>query len=77
LSQDNENWNIPSQPCPVCGASAESRIWSRFANNAYTHIISKKHQIMGTITIPLVCTQCGFVQLFVDPTDFRDDQVPG
>ena len=60
-----------TQPCPGCGAAPQYRKWSRFVNSNYTHVISDKHTIAGSVMNPLVCTQCGYVQLFVDPTDFR------
>lgn len=75
MSQNVAKWNIPLQPCPVCGANTEYRIWAKFVNSSYTHIVSRKHHIVGSVTNPLVCTQCGYVQLFVDPEDFRDDQI--
>lgn len=59
------------QPCPVCNADPEYRIWSKFVNGSYTNIHSEKHKIIGSTPRPLVCTQCGYVQLFVDPEDFR------
>ncbi len=46
----------PPQPCPVCNADARYRTWSVFANNnsAYTHVVSNKHKMMGSTTVPLV-----------------------
>ena len=68
--------SLPGQlPCPVCGASPEARSWRNFvgsnSGNGYTNIISDKHSILGTRINPLVCSQCGYVQLFVNPQDFR------
>ena len=62
-----------TQSCPVCGAEPQNRTWSRFVSGNYTHIISEQHKIVGSILTPLVCTQCGYVQLFVDPNDFRKE----
>ena len=41
-------------------------------NMGYTNIHSKKHKVNGSRSQPLVCTVCGYVQLFVNPEDFRD-----
>ena len=66
----------PPQPCPVCNADARYRTWSTFASSvsAYTNVVSKKHKMMGSTTVPLVCTRCGYVQLFVNPEDFRVEE---
>ena len=58
-------------PCPVCGAAPEARSWRKFVGNSYTNILSDKHSVLGTTVDPLVCSQCGSVQLFVNPQDFR------
>jgi rubredoxin len=66
----------PQQPtnqemsCPVCGAEPAHRVWSQWIS--YGAIKSKKHKMSGSQTTPLVCTVCGYVQLFVNPEDFRD-----
>lgn len=62
------------QPCPVCNADPQYRIWSKFVNSSYTHVLSEKHKIVGSAPRPLVCTRCGFVQLFVNPEDFRSEE---
>ena len=62
------------QPCPACNADPQYRIWSKFVNSSYTHILSEKHKILGSAPRPLVCTRCGYVQLFVDPEDFRMEE---
>jgi hypothetical protein len=64
--------NPPPRPCPVCGAEPPYQIWSNFVHQQYAHISSKKHSMMGSQLAPLVCTICGYVQLFVNPEDFRD-----
>ncbi len=65
--------NKPSQPCPVCGAEPSYRVWSITLGSGYGHVIihSKKHKFNGSKATPLVCTVCGYVQLFVNPEDFR------
>ena len=65
----------PQQPCPVCGADPSSRIWSQCLSYGLT-IRSEKHRINGSRATPLVCTQCGYVQLFVNPEDFRKIPAP-
>lgn len=71
-----QNYTDPSSlpgrlPCPVCGAAPEARSWRNFVYAGYTKIVSDKHSVFGTDVVPLVCSQCGYVQLFVDPQDFR------
>ncbi|HEY4387125.1 MAG TPA: hypothetical protein VGN34_21930 [Ktedonobacteraceae bacterium] len=61
----------PAIPCPVCGAPPELRSWQRFANEQYQTIISPAHSMAGSKVQPLVCTSCGYVQLFVNAKDFR------
>ena len=61
----------PDVPCPVCGAEPHYRTWSYFMRTGEASIHSKKHNIVGVFPIPLVCTVCGYVQLFVNPEDFR------
>ena len=66
---------VPPYPCPVCSAPSEERGWQRFmgGDQTYTKILSEKHRFQGSIVRPLVCNQCGFVQLFVNPQDFRKE----
>ena len=71
MDQNTYTAAVPQQPCPVCSAPATERSWQRFLSSTYTHIISEKHHIQGSVVTPLVCSQCGFVQLFVNPEDFR------
>lgn len=66
--------NLSPLPCPVCGAEPQLREWSAFMGIQYTRIVSEKHKMIGTPLTPLVCTQCGYVQLFTDPQDFRVEQ---
>ena len=60
-----------TQPCPVCGAEPQNRTWSKLVYENYTKVRTPKHKMVGSSLTPLVCTQCGYVQLFVDPNDFR------
>lgn len=63
----------PGVPCPVCRAESQYRVWSRLiARNGAVTIRSPKHKVLGSEPTPLVCTVCGYVQLFVNPEDFRD-----
>lgn len=67
MSQDEQNSNVP--PCPVCNAQPEQRVWSSYINYG-AMIRSPKHRIGGSQVVPLVCTQCGYVQLFTNVDDF-------
>ncbi len=62
-----------TQPCPVCGAPPEEREWGEFLN---VRLRSEKHKVVGTSAMPLICMQCGNVQLFVNPQDFRQGAEP-
>src|SRR5450755_22574 len=62
---------VPLQPCPVCGASPQERSWRSFVSGAYLKVRSEKHSMVGSDMKPLVCHNCGFVQLFTNPADFR------
>lgn len=68
---DQFDQHTVTQPCPVCGAAPEERIWSEIINSSYFHLRSEKHKVVGSSATPLVCTQCGYVQLFVRPEEFR------
>ncbi len=63
------------QPCPVCGADPSSRIWSQ-QMTGFVVIRTEKHKHTGSRAKPLVCTVCGYVQLFVNPEDFRKIPAP-
>lgn len=56
-------------------ADASYRVWSQFIANYYVLLRSKKHKIAGSMPTPLVCTVCGYVQFFVNPEDFRDQDI--
>lgn len=63
----------PQTPCPNCGADPTQRRWSEFRPGyagTTVRISSPKHSYAGTVVVPLVCRQCGYVQLFVPPEDF-------
>ncbi len=62
---------VPQLPCPVCSAPPMEREWRSFVSSGYIKIVSKRHSVIGSNVAPLICTQCGFVQLFVNPQDFK------
>lgn len=62
----------PPVPCPVCGADSQYRVWRGYAGEGSVQIRSEKHAILGSVAKPLVCMVCGYVQLFVNPDDFRE-----
>ena len=64
-------------PCPFCGAEPRYRRVSSYLQRYPPAIWSDKHKIVGSRVFPLVCTQCGYVQDFVDPQDFRQEQTGG
>ena len=70
MTQENSNSNVGPQSCPSCGADRERIHVSKFVTT-YTKIRSVKHKNVGSQVTPYVCTQCGHVQLFVDPSDFQ------
>ena len=70
--------------CSICGAGSEKRKWSKTFATAYgagdillesggeqqSFWTGPKPKISKAS--PVVCTQCGYVQFFVKPEDFRD-----
>jgi hypothetical protein len=62
---------IPDEPCPICGANPACRIWSETAGYGFVSILSTTHAFTESRAKPLVCTACGYVQLFVNPDDFH------
>jgi hypothetical protein len=57
-------------PCPNC--HGENRVWRDTIAGEYPlRIRSDAHSIMGSPVQALVCTDCGYVQLFADPQDFN------
>lgn len=76
---------LPS--CSICGAGPEKRKWSKTSPGAYGSgrilLLSEKPPTFWqgsnaelSQASPVVCTQCGYVQFFVNPEDFRDDKSP-
>jgi hypothetical protein len=61
----------PVVPCPVCGAPPDLRTWQKLNYEQYARILSPAHSMLGSPIVPLVCTSCGYVQLFTNPLDFR------
>jgi hypothetical protein len=59
-------------PCPVCGAQPVYRIWGTTTGYGHVLVDARKRLFTASPAKPLVCTVCGYVQLFVDPADFRD-----
>lgn len=59
-------------PCPVCGAEPQQRTWTNLMNDSHFRPFSLKHSIVGSQVNLLVCTICGYMQLFADPEDFRE-----
>ncbi len=69
-------------PCSICGAGPEKRKWSKTFAGAYGagHILLVSSEQRGfwgsnpklSQASPVVCTQCGYVQFFVNPKNFRD-----
>ncbi len=57
-----------TQPCPVCGAAPAERAWGEFLN---VRLRSEKHKVVGTSATPLICMQCGNVQLYINPQEFH------
>jgi hypothetical protein len=81
----NDTPQITLPPCSICGAGPEKRKWSKtFAGGAYGAgdillVSGGEQQSFWTgpkpklsQASPVVCTQCGYVQFFVRPEDFRD-----
>jgi hypothetical protein len=68
-------------PCSICGAEAEKRKWCKTFSGSYGagHILlvsREQRSFWGSNpklsqANPVVCTQCGYVQFFVKPEDFR------
>jgi hypothetical protein len=56
----------------VCGAEAVYRIWGTTTGYGHVLVDSKKRLFTAAPAKPLVCTVCGYVQLFIDPDDFRN-----
>lgn len=62
--------------CPNCGVDGGNRTWRDITGgNAYVRgglrIRSDAHHFNGSEVVALVCKNCGYVQLFTDPQDFK------
>ena len=74
MDQNTYLSTVPQQPCPVCSAPFTERRWRKFAGGeGNVRILSPGHSLLGSVVSPLVCYQCGFVQLFVNAEDFRKE----
>lgn len=61
-------------PCPVCGAEPAYRVWGCTGDYVRVHSPLKKRSktlVMGLVK-SLVCSVCGYIQLFAEPADFQD-----
>jgi predicted nucleic-acid-binding Zn-ribbon protein len=62
--------------CPNCGAESAKREWTE-ANGGFgpyrapLKIKTDVHKNVGAVLKALVCKHCGYVQLFVDPLEFK------
>lgn len=71
--------SVPVVPCPVCGAEPAARLWFGMNSADYgMYGAGVVLQIGGSAFFPkllrtssLVCTGCGYVQLFVESQDLR------
>ena len=85
---NKENQPHPAlPPCSICGAGPEKRKWTQLSPGGYgsgqiTLFSEKKPTFWQGMSAelsqasPVVCTQCGYVQFFVNPEDFREDPSP-
>lgn len=63
--------------CPACGA--DKAFWKEARTNTGgdavisrpLRLFSKAHSWIGSEATAAVCTNCGYVMLYVDPLDFR------
>jgi hypothetical protein len=59
-------------PCPLCSVDGSFRQWRDIKGYGYDlKMLSDAHSIVGSDVSALVCTNCGNVQLFVNPADFK------
>ncbi len=87
MNKDNTTSHPILPPCSICGAGPEKRKWSQTFSGGYNAgsilLVASEHQSFWSGSrpkfsqaSPVVCTQCGYVQFFVNPGDFRDDKSP-
>lgn len=68
---------VPVVPCPVCGAEPAARLWlSTFRGAAGSGTVVLQFDSAAFFpkllrASSLVCTGCGYVQLFVDTGELR------
>lgn len=64
---------VPLVACPNCGADGKYRQWREVlpASGYKMKIRSDAHSYMGSDVSAIVCTNCGNLQLFVNPLDFQ------
>jgi predicted RNA-binding Zn-ribbon protein involved in translation (DUF1610 family) len=66
------NDSTTTYPCPNC--QGQYRVWRDVITRDGLCIRSDAHAIVGSPVQALVCTDCGYIQLFVDPQDFNKQQ---
>ncbi len=59
-------------PCPNC--HGEYRVWRDLLTEGGLRVRSDAHAIIGSPLQALVCTSCGYTQLFANPQDFNKQQ---
>jgi hypothetical protein len=69
MQTNEENTLIP--PCPSCGSDGSQREWKRtMAHGDTLRVESRAHRFLGAPVSSLVCKNCGYTMLFIDPRDF-------
>ena len=82
MSDEYDITNTPLPPCPICDAVGEKQLWCSTFSGSYgagSVIISlNTHKFFGKNirAVPVVCTQCGYVRLFVNPQEFQEVPPP-
>ncbi len=66
------NDSTTTYPCPNC--HGEYRVWRDILAEYGLHVRSDAHSVMGSPVQALVCTNCGYIQLFTDSQDFNKQQ---
>lgn len=68
MQQKNDQ---PIQKCPNCEADPQYRIWENIHGvHGPIYVPSDAHRLVGSAIKALVCKQCGYIQLFMNPNDF-------
>jgi predicted nucleic-acid-binding Zn-ribbon protein len=65
--------------CPNCGADSRDRVWTEGSGGLGLYrgplkIRTDANKIIGTELQALVCKQCGYVQFFVSPLVFQNEE---